>query len=301
MNVNQVPRFVSAAEITRNFGMWQDKVGQGPVIVTHHGRPRVAMISADDFDAFTGLAPSDGDAGSVLGGLDAIRFAILAEHGGGGFIAFDRDLQITHVNGDALAHLGQPAAALIGKTVDSCFPEMERGPVVEALRRVADGGEAVQIDAPSVLRPERLLRVSLFPFPNGVAMVFRNVAEEIRAEQDARERSALQAAREAHGRAGVGRLSLRATFEHVEPGFAAMAGFGPERLRGVKFTDLLALGERAAVAQEIEAVLAGGETRRLTTTLLVNGGGEMRVTAAAAPIREGFGITGAMLFVTVEA
>lgn len=40
------PARVTAGEISRNFGQWQDVALSGPVIVTHHGRPRVVMTSA---------------------------------------------------------------------------------------------------------------------------------------------------------------------------------------------------------------------------------------------------------------
>ena len=45
------PSVVTAGEISRNFGQWQDRALGGPVIVTHHGRPRVVLVSADYYSA----------------------------------------------------------------------------------------------------------------------------------------------------------------------------------------------------------------------------------------------------------
>ena len=50
------PSVVTAGEISRNFGQWQDRALGGPVIVTHHGRPRVVLVSADYYSAFKGGA-----------------------------------------------------------------------------------------------------------------------------------------------------------------------------------------------------------------------------------------------------
>ncbi|MBV9841461.1 MAG: PAS domain-containing protein [Sphingomonadaceae bacterium] len=298
----QAPRFVSAADITRNFGMWQDKVSQGPLVVTHHGRPRVVMLSVEAFEELTAGESGVGRGSQSRGddGEDRIRFDMLIEQVGGSVMILDRDLCFTRVNAEAVVHFGSPASALLGHSIEVLYPRIADGPLGDAMRRVAQGGEPMALDMPPDFGRGQHWRARIFPLPEGVAVMFRNVTNEVRSEHEAQERIALQAAREAHGRVGVGRLTLRATFEHVEPGLAKLAGFTPDRLKGVRITDLLVLNQRALVQEELESVLARGEARTVHTTMLVNGGNELRICMALAPIREGFGITGAVLLLTAE-
>ena len=282
------PKFVSAAEITRNFGMWQDRAGQGPLIVTHHGRPRVVLLGVEEYQAMA--RPPGGDPA----GDDSSRLAMVGEQLGACFAAFDGQLRFTRLNTLAGLHFGRPAGALVGKALVEIDPALADGPIVAALEQVVASGEALRLDAPSHAQPGRLLRLRLFPFPEGVAALFHDVAGEVRARREAAEREALFAAREAHGAVGVARLSLRATFEMIEPGFARIAGFAPARLAGVRLADLLALGARAATNDEIERVLGQGEARSFASRLLVNGASERAVTLSLAPVREGFGIVGAV-------
>ena len=41
---------VSSAELVRQFGRWQDEATIQPVLVTHHGRGRVVLVSAAHYD-----------------------------------------------------------------------------------------------------------------------------------------------------------------------------------------------------------------------------------------------------------
>jgi prevent-host-death family protein len=41
---------VAAAEAQRNFGLYQDKALSQPVAVTRNGRPRVVMISVEEYE-----------------------------------------------------------------------------------------------------------------------------------------------------------------------------------------------------------------------------------------------------------
>lgn len=291
---SKAPRFVTAAEITRNFGMWQDRAAQAPLVVTHHGRPRVVMIAAEDYELLS-RPPAEHGATST----DGTALGLLVERIDGGFAAFDAQLRFVRLNGAALVHFDLPVDALVGRSLVELFPALDGGPVPALLRRVARSSEAASLETPSLLRPGRLLRLHAFPWPGGLALLFRDVAEEELAARALAERAALTVARDVHGGAVTARLSLRGTFERVDPALARLAGFAPERLLGVRLTDLLALSRRGAALSEIEAVLGRGEARCLDTMLLVNGGGERAARIGMAPLRDGFAIGGAMLVMTM--
>lgn len=37
------PTTVSAADVIRNFGLWQERALAGPITITHHGRARTVL------------------------------------------------------------------------------------------------------------------------------------------------------------------------------------------------------------------------------------------------------------------
>lgn len=59
---------VAAAEVIRNFGFWQQQALQKPLVVTHHGRARVMLISTEHFEALTtgDAAPQAHDESDLL-------------------------------------------------------------------------------------------------------------------------------------------------------------------------------------------------------------------------------------------
>src|SRR4051794_36060592 len=90
----------TAAEISRNFGQWQDRALQAPVRVTHHGRPRVVIVSAAEFERLltdreeSFESPSWTAAAKDAEGALATLMDGMAE----GFIALDANLRITAAN-----------------------------------------------------------------------------------------------------------------------------------------------------------------------------------------------------------
>lgn len=284
---------VTAAEITRNFGMWQDRAAHGPLVVTHHGRPRVMMLAMDHYEALT---RGGVDAGADED-LEAARLSVVLGQIGTAFVAFDRDLRFVRVNAGAIAHFGLPEDRLIGRTPDELFSGRE-SLIVGHLREALRTAEEMQVDIPGGAHGERLLRMRIFPFPGGVAATFRNVAGLRNAERAEAEQAAHSRARAVHGAVGAGRIGPRGTFEQVEGGLAEMAGFAPERLSGVRLVDLLALPARAAAAQAIETVLTGRGSAALDSVMLVNGADEQPVRIALAELRDGFTISGATVLVT---
>ncbi len=289
----RMPRYVTAAEITRNFGMWQDRAAQGPIIVTHHGRPRVVMLASDYYETLS----QGHDAHGENEDLEAARLSVVLGQIGTAFAAFDADLRFVRVNAGAVAHFGLPEEKLLGQTPDAVLHGRETllvGHLREALRT----GEEMQVDLPAGPQGERLLRMRLFPYPGGVAATFRNVAGLRNAEKAESEQIAHVHARGAHGGIGVGRIGPRGTFEKVEPALAELAGFPAERLIGIRVSDILGVSGRAMANAAIEAVLTGRGPQAFDAPLLVNGGGERSARFALADVRDGFAVVGAVLVVT---
>lgn len=285
----QAPRFVSAAEITRNFGMWQDRTAQGPLIVTHHGRPRCVLLSAAAWQAIATADPvSDGERSLIEHGL-------LAERIDSGFVALDHDWVIRGANALGAMMLGHARETLMGLPLAGAMPMLADGPVGAQLRRTLRTGEDGRLVAP---HGGGMLSVHVFPWPDGVALTLRPAGEGDEAEHADHIAVALREAIEVHGAIGSAQVNLRGTITVADAGFACMAGFVPGRLVGVRATDLLALSARDAVSEAMETVLAGKGARSADSILVVNGGPDRPVHIALAPIVEGTGTTGAVMVMT---
>lgn len=282
----QAPRFVSAAEITRNFGMWQDRTAQGPLIVTHHGRPRCVLLSASAWQQMASIEPVTDDERAL------IEHDLLAERIDSGFVALDGDLMIRGANALGAMMLGHARETLAGISFIEAMPVLADGPVGGQLRRTLRTGEDGRLTAP---HGGGKLRIHIFPWPEGVALTLRPAGEEDEADRAERTAVALREAIGAHGAIGTAQISMRGTIKLADAGFAKMAGFTPGRLVGVRATDLLALSARSRVAEAMEAVLSGKGAQSIDSRLLVNGAEERPVQIGLAPIVEGYGANGAVM------
>lgn len=282
----QAPRFVSAAEITRNFGQWQDRAGQGPLIVTHHGRPRVALLAIERYDALIR------DEGAEL---EAARLSALIGHIGLAFMAFDEDDRFVRVNPAAVAQLGLPERSLVGRTAEEAL-----GPGGRALATLVGdaraSGEERQADM-AAPHGARALRLRLFPYPGGIAVLSRNISGPLSAERSAAAAAVEARARAAGGRSWVTWLDARGMIETIDGGIADLIGFAPQRLVGVRFTDLFSIATRAPLADRIDAVLAGKGAVAADAALLV--AGSERPARVGLAERRGDGrVNGLAAFVT---
>jgi PAS domain-containing protein len=282
----QAPRFVSAAEITRNFGMWQDRAAQGPLIVTHHGRPRCVLLSASAWQQMANVGPP------MPGEKALIEHDLLAERIDSGFIALDGDLTIRGANALGAMMLGHARETLVGLSFADAMPVLAEGPVGGHLRRTLRTGEDGRLTAP---HGGGKLRVHVFPWPAGVALTLRPTGEEDEANQAERVATALREAIAAHGAIGSAQISMRGTIKSADAGFAKLTGFAAGRLVGVRATDLLALSARAKAAEAVESVLSGKGAQSVGSLLLVDGAEERAVQISLAPIIEGYGTNGAVM------
>lgn len=209
---------VTAAEIIRNFGYWQQCALEAPLAVTHHGRARVVLISAEQYEA---LAAGE-RAGPVTSDAEARR---LMEHAIEGFIIYDAELRLVHVNKVARDYFGTHLDNMLMKAPgdpsrQSIHPEIE-----QALRDVhlTRGSRELEID--SIMFPERRIRLRLFPYGDGVALAFLNISETQRMKAGAARMTSLRRAVQALGKVGVVRLDAREVVLFADHIVTELTGF----------------------------------------------------------------------------
>lgn len=288
----------TAGEVSRNFGQWQDVALTGPVVITHHGRPRVVLLSADRFASWNegaqGAAPSAEDQAAATS-----REALL-EHVSEGFIALDATLRVTRVNTVFEALLGRSADHLVGANWSELFPLPTQSVIAEQMRRVLRTGEAVEFEADSTVQAGRCYGVCVFPFPGGVAALFDNRTEEHNLRNRLRHARAMRAATAALPRLAVARLNIRGVLVEMDDDFLRLAGFSSAELLDCRLTDVIRPNDRRALTQALEKVLQGCPAARMTTALLVKAGDEHQIELSIAPILRDGAADGVMVLILAE-
>ena len=278
------PARVTAGEISRNFGQWQDVALSGPVIVTHHGRPRVVMISAEHYAA-AGLAegPAGFDNDSALQTAETARSAIVG-HLNEAFVALDPDLRITAVNAVFEDLKGASAAQLVGLAWTEVFSAPVQALIGEQFRRVLRTGESLEFESESTVQG-RCFGVRVVPYPGGVAALFVNRTEErdLRARLD--RAAALETALSVLPGVATARLNIRGVLASMDADFLRLTGFSEAELRDCRLSDIVRPAERRALTQAVEHALQGDAPGRLPVTLLVKDGAERTVELALATVR----------------
>lgn len=273
---------VTASDLVRHFGLWQERASRAPVYVLHRGRPRFVLATVETIDAL--CAPHDPD--GAKGDFDA---AVLLDVVKDLIVLADADFTITASSAAARAHFGPLAA---GANVVMIAPPEMRGFLSDAIDRVVASGVGDRIDLPSPTRGGRMLALSIAPFGNGVALI----AQDMTTEQDYRRAIAtheamVAATGEVPGVATV-RINPRGYVVDPAPALTLLTGLAREALAMIRFTALIEIGARVPVADTIEAVLNDGRPRGIDATLLVNRAGPLPIRIGLGAVRGGAGIEG---------
>jgi len=278
-------QYVSSAEITRNFGAWQDRATRAPLVVTHHGRPRCVLLAADAYAKFA-RAPALEEYEMT------VDHAPLSERIDVGFVVLDQSLHLRDLNTLASVMLGRSREKLIGASLFDLLPGLGEEPFHTQIRRVSRSDTSARF--PLVGRDGRGMHIHVFPWPTGLALTMQSASSDEEAETELAGARALRTALEANGQIGTARLTVRASIAEVDRHFARIVGAPPERLQGSRVTDLFARDSRDAVGRALEHVMGGGPAEALDARLLVDNDSRPRRIALSA-WKEGYGVGGALL------
>lgn len=295
MALVQEPQRVSAADFIRGFANWRLQAARKPVVVTHHGKDAHVLISLDDYRRLDGevasgiAAESNALQGSLAGLVESIR---------DGVILVDRGWRIVALNPAASDMVGAASSALIGSALTAALPGLDASLLSHRLSRLIDHRERFSGDIPGVLRPRHWLRVDLVPVPVGGAVILRDVSETIEGCAASDARNALVAAIEAEGGIGHARISGRETVEAANDALTALVGVDAAAIRRVRFSALLAIGERQRFSEALESVFRTGEAARIASEIVTRDGVTVPVMLSIVEIRSAYASDGAVILVT---
>jgi len=290
MNQTASQHYVTAAEITRNFGMWQDRASLGPVVVTHHGRARCVLLSANRYEQLS--TPSDPDL--PAGSQDGLLMQVLAERIDVAFIVLDHHFNICETNTAAAILLGARRDDLLSRPLQDLWPDFEHSVAEAQIRRAMRTGDAVQV---RIRAATQSIDVKAFPWPGGLGLLVRATDRDEQLEDATARASTIDRLLALDGRMGMVRLSARGTIAEADASFCAMIQIPVERLSGARLPDLALRDNRATVSSLIEETFSGAGEGRCDAVLVDNGGREIPVHLTFAAIRDGMGSGGALVMV----
>lgn len=288
---------VSAAELRRNFGLWQERAFAAPVIVARHGKPRLVLSSAEQYfnSASQGQGASDRD--DPLADV----FAAIPAHSSEALMILDRDLRILGVNSVFEDMAGRGAARLVGRLWLEQFPEAASAAVASHLRHVLRTGASVQFEAPSALVEGRHYRLTAFPHALGVAALIVNRTAEAILARELEEYRSLAAAFALAPAAGYLKINLRGLVYGASPQVQDVLGFRFDGAAHQSLAQIAAPEDRERLIRAADEVLSGGESRRLSASLLTKDADRVPVVMSLATLWRDHKPDGAMIVFCVRA
>lgn len=285
-------RSVTAAELVRNFAHWREIGAREPVLVTHHGRETHILMGMEPYAQLTG----------VTGPTDVRdRTQDLANRIHQGLILCRNDLVIDFANPVALSMAKRWDRQLENKSLFEAFPEFA-GAVTEAhIRHTLASGEASAADIPSPFRKDSWLHFETFPFGAGIAILLRDITDDMQHHRLADIKTALLKAMALHDGVSYVRISMRGFVESVDDSFCTMMGLPCEKLIGVPLADLIAMPARRDLRENLEQVLNGQGDRRIATQFLSNRGDFVSVDASLVQLQGTYGTEGAVMVIIPNA
>lgn len=264
---------VTASQLVRNFGLWQDRATRQPVYVMHRGRPRLALASIEILEAL--CAPGVGRTEwmaerDVL--LDAVDDIVLL---------LDGQDRITLANQAGRAFLKTTADASRGQSLATFAPPALATFLGNTVRRVRETAITERLEVGS---DAARLGITVAPLVSGTAIIARDMSC-----RDALDiaRSALDAVdtalAEIDGVAKI-RVNTRGHVVHPTRSFARITGLPIETLATVRFVSLIEIASRVAVAEAIERVMQHDRPLSVDGRLLINGGPPLRVRIGISPL-----------------
>jgi PAS domain S-box-containing protein len=113
------------------------------------------------------------------------RLAETLENIGDAFFTLDREFRYTYLNTKAQEIMGQSRDALIGRRVVDAFPQLAGSIAEIEYTRVLDTGKTVRFEQ-SYAPYGRTYRISAHPTPDGLAVYFADITEELRQTEQLR-------------------------------------------------------------------------------------------------------------------
>lgn len=275
----------TATDFVRHFGHYAASSLSKPVYIAQHGRVGWALLSAAQM---TRLSETEIETVS-----EDARFDILLDNIPTIVLLVDSKLQITRLNCAARQHFQFPEAGSISISLWKLLQENDRVFMREVCNRVLNTGDAETFDLESSRYPGRILRFQITPFPSGLAILADVVTEAVRIRQTLSSAVASENAIDIIPSIGRGRIDVRGRITSVNENFADLVQGTPEKVMGLRFTDLIQQSYQDSVNLAIDQLVLTGKPISLDVELVTRESKTVTATIGAGALRDGGAIVGA--------
>jgi PAS domain S-box-containing protein len=107
------------------------------------------------------------------------RLEVIVDSIADGFYALDRQWRFTHVNDEALRHMGKTREEILGRTLFDIYPETRNSVIETEYARAMESGEPRHFENPSLVTG-RILEIHAYPGRDNLTILFRDVTEKNR-------------------------------------------------------------------------------------------------------------------------
>lgn len=284
---------VTASDLVRHFGLWQDRANRQPIYVLHRGRPRLMLASMEIMQALcVRQDPLAGDGSTMGPGVDT-----LLELTRDIILLVDPDLVLLRTSHAAKRYFGERARP--GAVLHDVMLTPNADLLMGAVRRTMATGLAETMEIGASF-PGRSMAVVIDRIDVGACLRISDVtvADELAAARATQLGDADALA--ATGLMAMGRINLRGYLEAPITAIAAMAGIDPASLAGTRLISLIDLGVRPAVGHAIELAIDTQAATCVDAALLMGGADAKPVRIGFAPISRGSQIDAISVAVVVQ-
>lgn len=259
---------VSASDLVRRFGEWQERALTRPVFVMRRGRPALVLTS---FDLMRRLCsrelPEAGNHRPVY--LDSLREPVLRIGAQG------RVLDCNHAAQLAFASAGSPPPAKLAQLL----PVGTAHFIDDLACRAVESGA---IQRGEIALGKRHYAITLLPDGHEAVLIADDISDAV---TEAREKScsaSMAAAIEAHPLAAIVHVNLRGYIDDPSS-LVRLCGIDPGVLAAIRFVMLVDIGSRAALEEAVEAAIEHRETLVVPAILPRNRVDPLTVAISLAP------------------
>jgi PAS domain S-box-containing protein len=289
---------VSAAELVRNFGFWQEKALHSPVYITHHKRDRLVLSSVERFQEISNVhsGPAFAAAGSIAfqralpaqASQTTAELWALLDNVLDIYMVFDAEFRVLSANYAAEAFTGLDRTQLIGRHLNDTFPSRAAAVTSEHIARTIRTRQGAAFEMESSLFAGRHFMVRLFPHRHGVAMLCHNVTELHHLRKLVQEADSLRSALDRHPQIARAQTDARGRITYSDDTLRLWTGFSQQELETCGLSDIVVVADRRRINQTFEDVMMSHVPTVAPFRVMGKNFAEHDILVALAPIMSDF-------------
>lgn len=246
MSVNPIEAqsSVTATQLVRDFPEVRRLAEKGPVRVTSHGRTDVVILSPAQYAALS--AERDKDHSRVDWKLSLVLDSIDTH-----VLILDEEMRIQRLNRYFSTDYATPPEYLIGRSISTLVEKPSDQFIVQRLGEVLRSGQPEVLVVPAPHREGRIMRVSMKPWPGGVAMFAEDITEREAIRDKKIADDAIDGALDALGGLGTANVQSNGMILSSSLALAHMVGSPANSLTGARLQNLFDPACRALIGEAL--------------------------------------------------